>query len=82
MELRYVWREQTRDGRLLDPDELVEEALYSLESQGFRFRHRHFNSDIGHETEEDAVEAYKKAVDLIPSWALPSGDLVLLKVYT
>jgi hypothetical protein len=38
MTLRYVWREQTRDGRLLDPDETVEEAPgYSA------LRHRYLN---------------------------------------
>lgn len=38
MTLRYVWREQTRDGRLSDPGETVEEALgYSA------LRHRYFN---------------------------------------
>lgn len=74
MKLRYVWREQTRDGRLLDPDETVEEALgYS------GLRYRYFNGYFGHETEEGALAAYKNAELSLPSWALPS-NLALIKV--
>lgn len=77
MAFKFMWRELTGDGRLLDPDETI------AESRGYSRVHASlFNTYTGgHDTEEDAVSAYERAIDNLRSWELPANGLVLLKVY-
>ena len=74
MAFKYVWRKESREGRLLDPDDLIEGA--SSWSHGWP----KFNICLGYETEEDAVTAYKEAIKVLPNYY--HAELVLIKVFS
>ena len=73
MAFKYVWKKESMEGRLLDPDDVIENA------GSFRSYPR-FNSYSGHETEDDAVRAYNEAIECLPSYYC--DELILVKIFS
>ena len=73
MAFKYVWKKESMEGRLLDPDDDIEKA------EGLRSYPR-FNTYLGHETEDDAIMAYNEAIECLPSYF--HYKLILVKIFS
>lgn len=74
MKIKYIWRELSEDGRLLDPDDT------DVGSLGRLTHLRPFNGGLGHDTEQDAIKAYEKVIASLQPWEAP-WRLVLIKEF-